>query len=92
MKDLDPITCVLCLFREIPSATKQAGISHVYLLRCFSGFFLMMTEIYAGVITSLLIPMSRFPWHETGALPNDQSAWDQDPWIIIAVPLQVFDQ
>src|SRR5512141_2056758 len=29
-KDSDPMTCVLCLFWEIPYAAKQAGISHAY--------------------------------------------------------------
>jgi hypothetical protein len=26
------MTCVLCLFWEIPYAAKQAGVSHVYLI------------------------------------------------------------
>jgi hypothetical protein len=59
------------------------------LLMCFKR---MIFKFYAGGFTSLPILMNRFPWQGAGALSNDQSAWDQDPWIIIAVPLQVFDQ
>jgi hypothetical protein len=84
-----PIPCVLCRFWEIPSAAKQAGISHFYSIAS-TGLDCMYHQFFAGEHASLLRLILNTTG--TGTFSHDQTAWDEDARILIPVPFDVLDQ